>query len=88
MSEPAPVAPHAVADLRWVIARALERGGGLLTAGELVVVRRILALEGEAALLYARLSGRRPLVFRLSRLASPDVEDVPAAVAVLWEAGL
>ena len=47
---------YAVEDLREVVATGLARGGDLLTAGERVVARQILELDGSAARLYARLT--------------------------------
>lgn len=71
---PADVDP-AVADLRHVLTLGLERGGRLLSAGEHAVVRRLLALDGEAARLYALLSQRAGPAWPLDGLAPPGVED-------------
>lgn len=78
----------AVADLREVVDLAVHRGGALLTQGEHVVVQRVRRLNGEAALLYARLTSRVPNVFEVSRLTSPGVQDVPGALAELERKGL
>lgn len=80
--------PWPAADLREVIEVALERGGHLLTAGEGVVVRRLLALDDGAASLYARLSTRVGPAFVLEELDYPDVPDVRAAVEALCAAQL
>ncbi len=65
-----------------------ERGGYLLTAGEVAVLDRIASLEGEPARLYARLTARRPRVFELETLTCPDVPDVEHAASTLVEAEL
>ena len=77
-----------VEDLREILTVATARGGYLLTAGERVVLQRIETLDGEPARLYARLTTRRPTVFRLAEVQCLGVEDVPTAVAVLVERGL
>jgi len=73
----------AVADLFDVVDRALSRGGALLTAGERRVVDRIRALEGDAAVAYARLTARVPSVYEVRRLTIADVIDVPGALDAL-----
>ncbi|MFT4626168.1 MAG: hypothetical protein ACI8PZ_004842 [Myxococcota bacterium] len=77
-----------VIDLRTVIDLGLERGGHLLTAGELQVARTILALDGAPARLYARLLERKPDTFHLPSLTVPGVDDVRNAVAFLHRSGL
>lgn len=76
----------AARDLREVVEVALERAGGLLTAGEDRVARQLLALGTDALELYARLTARVGPVFRVSRLTY--AMDIPAAVDELVEAGL
>ena len=73
----------AVDDVREIIAVGRERGGDLLTAGEGVILDRIASLEGQAASLYARLSGRRPSVFELQSLTCPGVTSVAEAASEL-----
>jgi len=73
----------ALADIQAVVAQVLATDGGLLSAGEAVVARRVLALDGDAGRLWARLVGRRPKVFRVSGLRYPDVADPVAALATL-----
>ncbi|MEQ1505631.1 MAG: hypothetical protein ABMB14_25585, partial [Myxococcota bacterium] len=80
------VVGFAVDDLREVVTLGLARGEELLTAGERSVARGILALDGEAAVLFARLSARRPAVFHLPSLTLPI--DVEAAADALIAAGL
>lgn len=60
---------------------ALERGGHLLTAGELAVVRRIRSLDAAALSLFANLAGRvdRP---------HPEAGLDPDGLLGLWQAGL
>ncbi len=77
-----------VSDLFDVLDRAVDRAGGLLTAGERRVVDRMRALEGEAAVAWARLTVRVPTVFEVSRLTLADVHDVPGALGVLTRAEL
>lgn len=83
MSE-APAVDFAVEDLRTLIALGLARAGDLLTAGERLIVRRMAALDGDAARLYARLSARRGTVFAVDRLELVD-GDVAGAVEHLLE---
>jgi hypothetical protein len=45
-------------DLQQLIRMGVARGGELLTAGEALICRRILALSSDEARLYARLTGR------------------------------
>lgn len=79
---------EAVADLRGWIELGLERGGALLTAGERVVLDRMVALEGEPALLHARLTARVHGVFCVEELGGPGIDDPTGAVEVLRTAGL
>ncbi len=81
-----PASPFPAADLREVVARAIELEGHLFSAGEHVVLSTILALADEPAELYARLSLREGRVFRLASLRY--ALDVPTAAAVLAAAGL
>ncbi|TNE91854.1 MAG: hypothetical protein EP330_03905 [Deltaproteobacteria bacterium] len=78
----------AVADLRQLLSLGLTRGGALLTAGEQLVLRRMLALDGDAARLYARLSARRPRPWAVDRLELPDGRPAVDAVDELVECGL
>jgi len=78
----------AVADLQEIIDIARDRGGAVLTAGECVILNRIRSLTGPPARLYARLTARRPTVFRTQSVACVGVEDIPAAVEVLIAQGL
>lgn len=73
----------ALADVQRVVARALETDGHVLSAGEGVLARRLLALEGPAGRLWARLVGRRGDVFRVGQLSYTDVPDPAAAIAAL-----
>ncbi|MFT4978553.1 MAG: hypothetical protein ACI8S6_004463, partial [Myxococcota bacterium] len=79
---------YARQDLTAAVEIALRRDGHLLTAGELRVTERFLALPPEAASLYARLHSRRPSLFRLEQLDYAEVGDIPRAATVLCEAGL
>ncbi len=72
-----------LADVQAVVGQALALEGAVLSAGETVLARRVLALTGAPGRLWARLVGRRPRVFRPSRLAYPDVPDLPVALAEL-----
>jgi hypothetical protein len=54
----------------------LDRGGWLLTAGESLVLSRILALGQPALSLYARLSSRVPQVFEVATLRGVDAQDL------------
>lgn len=73
-------------DLRLVLEGAIGAEGQLLTAGEVRVVERILALPDDALELYARLSARQPRVFRLAELAYAG--DVAAQARHLVDDGL
>ncbi len=58
--------------LRSVVAAALEAEGHLLTAGELLVLRRYLALPVQASHLYARLLHRVRDIVRLDVLSAAE----------------
>ena len=74
----------AVADLQDLVALGLARGGVLLTAGERTIAERVSALDGPAARLYARLSGRVPEAFHLPSLVLPGAPlDIANAAARL-----
>jgi hypothetical protein len=75
-------------DRRERLTLGTRRGGALLDDAEHATLAAIAALEGDAALLFARLTGRRPGPWRVPDLTAAGVEDVPAAVAVLADAGL
>ncbi|MCK6506071.1 hypothetical protein L6R53_22275, partial [Myxococcota bacterium] len=75
-------------DLCRAVREAIAAEGHLLCAGEVVVARRLLALEPAAAALYARLWGRRGELFRLDGLRYAEVPDLPAAVDALVAAEL
>ncbi len=79
---------HAVADLHEVVRTGLARGGALLTAGERIVARTMLALAGEPGRAYARLSGRVGRVFHDVATSVPGVADLRAAVDALLHLGL
>lgn len=81
-----PASPQPGADLVEVLTVARDREGHLLTAGEHVVVDRILALPPEPLELYARLHARVGPVFRVGAL--PYSLDVAAAVDRLAADGL
>ncbi len=72
-----------LADVQAVVAQVLATDAAVLSAGEGVVVRRVLALEGPSGRLWARLLGRRPDVFRVSQLHYPDVPDLEGALTSL-----
>lgn len=74
------------ADLHQVVEVALAREAALLSAGELRVAERILALDADARSLYARLTLRVGPVFRVGGLRYGL--DVPGAVGRLADAGL
>ena len=73
-------------DLKLVLEGALGSEGHLLTAGEKVIVERILSLPDDTLELYARLTSRRPRVFRVSELRYSG--DVAAQVQQLLSLGL
>ncbi len=81
-----PSSPQPGIDLCLVIEGALERAGFLFTAGERVVLQRILQLPDAALELYARLSLRRGGIFRRDRLRYSL--DLPATAGELKEASL
>lgn len=89
-SAPASASPHdlPIHDLRWVVARGLERGGSLCTDRERDVARALLALEGPPGLLIARLSARVRVAYPVDELGGPGVEDPAAACRALVIAGL
>jgi hypothetical protein len=76
-----------VGDLHLLLDLALARGASLLTAGELVVVRRIRSLEGSPARLFARLTSRRTSVFAVDRLVE-EASGVGEALQTLIDAQL
>lgn len=76
-----PASPLPGADLHEVVARAVEREGHLLTAGELHVCRQILALEPAALELYARLTLRTGEAFRVASLRYEVADAWPRLVA-------
>lgn len=78
----------AVADLYHLLRLGLERGGHLLTAGEQVVVDRILGLSGEPARAFALLVARRTAAWPLDRLVISGVSDPQAAALALVGADL
>lgn len=75
-------------DLHEVVGLGLDHGRALLTADELAVADRILSLRGPPGRLYARLTVRKPSVFRVDELAAPGVDDPHRAVDVLVRHGL
>lgn len=86
MSEQEPTPPGgalALQDIRSVVDGAIAVAGGLLTAGERVMARRIAALEGPAGYLYARLSSRQGEIFRLDRISYAEVPHPDRALAEL-----
>lgn len=88
---PSPDPRHGVAlpvvDLRARLALGRVRGAGLITEDEAALVERLDALPPPSALLVARLSARRPEAFRAPDLSAAGVDDVPAEVDALLEAG-
>lgn len=66
----------------------LERGGHLLTAGERVVVGRILTLPPDPARLHALLSARRTHAWPVADLHPPRVADPAGALSVLVDLDL
>ncbi len=81
-----PRSEHPAADLRTAITWALEREAPLFTAGELVVLARLLALGPDSGELFARLSQRVGLVFRVAALDYACA--TPEALSELREAEL
>jgi len=77
-----------VRDLHEVIELGIDRGGHLLSEEEAEVVRRILALSGPAARLYARLTARVPEVFAVDGLGGAGIPEPLDAVAELVGSGL
>lgn len=87
------ISPHetgswAAADLALAAREALQRDGWLLTAGEAVVVRRLLDLPAPALGLYARLHMRRGSLFRLADIRYAEVPDLTLAAEQLVQAEL
>lgn len=80
--------PFGWVDLCWVVETALSRGGALLTAGEAVVARRLLALPPDAGALYARLTQRTSDVQRVDSCVTDALPDPTAALDALRAAGL
>ena len=60
-------------DLQQVIQLGLARGAHLLSAGESTIVRRIGALRGEPAMVYARLTGRVGEIYDQDTLSLPGI---------------
>lgn len=81
-----PRSPLPAEDLRTAIGWALDREAPLFSAGELVVLRRILTLNDDAAELYARLSLRVGAVFRVRGLDYACA--APEALRELNDAGV
>lgn len=75
-------------DLEEALAVALARSDWLLSAGEVVLVRRFQACSEPARALYARLRARRARVFDPARLDYAEVPEASAAVDELRRAGL
>ncbi len=72
MSEGGPPDGWAAHDLREALREGLDRGRHLLTAGEALLVDRLLALQGPAATVYARLAARKPIAFPRDTLTVPE----------------
>ena len=79
---------RALLDLKQVLEGALQTNGALLSAGERVVVERLLSLDGDAGRLYVRLLGRKGSVFRLEKLDYDDVGDLASAARRLEQLDL
>ncbi len=73
----------ALSDVQAVVTGALGLHGHLLAAGEVVLARRIQALDGEPGRLWARLVGRKRGAWRVRALEVAGVTDVPGALARL-----
>lgn len=87
--EDPPVDGWAAHDLRVAVEAGLARGRHLLTAGEAHVARRILALEGPAATVYARMVGRKPVAFPMDAFSVPEpMADLDSAIDELVTLGL
>ena len=67
--------PSALTDLRTWVRDGLERGGDLLSAGEVLIAQRLLAVDGAVGLLLARLHTRKRSCFPASDLADRYGED-------------
>lgn len=76
-----------VCDFVTHVRRGCRMGCELLTAGEIVVARRMLALPADVAALYARLCARKPLVFRMEDLDYSARFDAHQAAIGLCEQG-
>lgn len=87
-SPTAPTPSWQAEDLRLAATEALARDGHLLSAGELLVLRRLLGCPPELLTLYARLHGRRTHDVRLDTLAGPELPDPLAAADALVREGL
>ncbi|MCB9742989.1 MAG: VRR-NUC domain-containing protein [Alphaproteobacteria bacterium] len=70
-------------DMQWVVRGALGVAGPLLSAGERLLARRLLELEGPPGRLWARLATRRGEVFRAEDIDYLGVPDVDAALDAL-----
>lgn len=78
----------ALQDLHRVLRGAQATAGHLLTAGEGILLRRLLALEGPPGRLWVRLVARKGSVFRVDSLSYDDVPNVTAALQELEEMDL
>ncbi len=87
-SPPLPAEALPAQDLREAVVIVLERDAHLFTAGERLVIDRLLGLPMAALSLYARLFGRQQRAFRLGELSYAEIVDLPAAAAILIEAEL
>ncbi len=76
---------YALADLKRVVEGAIATNGALLTAGERTVCSLLLALDGAAGRVYARLASRSGELFRVDALR---YEDAGAGVEMLEREGL
>ncbi|MCB9745929.1 MAG: VRR-NUC domain-containing protein [Alphaproteobacteria bacterium] len=75
-------------DMQWVVRGALAVGGPLLSAGERVLARRLLEMQGPPARLWARLATRKGEVFRVEDIDYQGVPDVGAALDALAQLDL
>lgn len=78
----------ALQDLYDRVHLGLARGGALLHEAERTVIDRLLGLDPDAALLLARLAGRRGPAWRLPDLKAAGVDRLDAAVSALVAVGL
>ena len=81
-------APWPVVDLRARITLGRVRGAGLLSAEEARRVDVLLGLDDDAALVVARLTGRRPAAFRVPDLAVTGLGVAGPALARALGAGV